>query len=262
MTNILRFRKKQEPTKWFQVSKFKQLALNQSFSDNVEKEQHTISGFINSLSQELVDKNKETKLHPLTLTMNPPEAFTLFSQRKNNPYFHSLYEQIIKKYHFSCYHCGFQCEHSMEIVNKNNDPFDNDFYNLIPVCSFCVQCHFFDSIYQDGFIGGSLIYLPEMPQHILNNYCHVLFSVIENSITQYYATAIKVRGLLRYRAKCIETYFGKNYSNLEYFSDLMIKAKLHDNEINDVLKDIRILPAMNSNIITKYVSKKDNSFIV
>ena len=110
--------------------------------------------------------------------------FAKFAARRGHPKFRALCKKIWKRDNFTCHYCGFQAKDYQEVVNKDQDYRNNALDNLVTACVFCTQCFFLESVGDNGYGGGTLIYTNEISQADINAFCHVLFCAMANN-SQY-----------------------------------------------------------------------------
>lgn len=73
----------------------------------------------------------------------------------------------------TCQCCGFKSEKYQQILFKDSNPDNLSPDNLLTTCVFCHQC--FDITNAADMRSGALIWMPEIPQHILNNIAKALY---------------------------------------------------------------------------------------
>ena len=78
-------------------------------------------------------------------------------------------EKILRRDRHTCQYCGWKSKDFQEIHHKdhNHENFDED--NLVTTCPLCHQVFHLPSI--SSLKGGKMIWLPELPQSLLNNLC-------------------------------------------------------------------------------------------
>jgi len=171
-------------------------------------------------------------------------AWRMYSARKSDPKFSEYEKKIWQRDNYTCHFCGFQAKKFQDVVNLDGNFGNNRMMNLVTACCFCSQCFFLESVGVGGFGGGSLIYLPEMPQEKLNGLCHVLFCAITNN-TGYKQSAQTIYRSFKYRSQMVEDKFGEGTSDPSLMGQLLIDANVaNDHEkMNDMFENLRLLPS-------------------
>lgn len=178
----------------------------------------------------------------IKLNVNP-EGWRVFTARKSDAGFLAFSKKVFRRDNYACQFCGFQAREFQEVINLDQNYYNNKLSNMVTACCFCAQCFFLDSIGVGGYGGGTLIYLPEITQNNLDSFCHVLFCAITND-TGYKSTAQAVYRSFKLRAQNIEEQFGEGTSTPSTFGQLLIESRAKESEYYDaVLKDIRLLPS-------------------
>ncbi|PHQ80497.1 MAG: HNH endonuclease [Coxiella sp. (in: Bacteria)] len=187
-----------------------------------------------------------------TIHLNATESdWRLFTIRASDEKFKKFRDRIFKRDHHTCQYCGFQATQFLDVINADGDYGNNHMSNLVTACQLCAQCFFLEGVGKSEFGGGTLIYLPEMPQNDLNAFCHVLFSMIVSG-GRSSADAKTIYRNLRLRTQYVEKELGKGMSSPSIYGQLLIdanikdKKKLHD----ELMTKLRILPTM-----PRYVSQ-------
>jgi intracellular multiplication protein IcmJ len=107
---------------------------------------------------------------------------------------------------------------------------------------FCAQCFFIESISLDEHFGGRIIYLPEISQSNLNNFCRVLFCAMDKD-SSYKGKLQAIYLSLKDRSKVIESCFGPNSSDPSVFGQGLIDTYLSKEQLDHKLLDqLRLLP--------------------
>lgn len=182
-----------------------------------------------------------TELVPITITARRGN-YKKFIARKHSKKFQTVQNQIWARDHHTCRFCGFHAAEYMEIVNIDNNYDNNRMSNLATACSFCAQCFFLDSVGLEPTTGGIIIFLPEISQADLNNFCRVLFCSLDKE-SAYKNKLQAVYMSLKDRAKEVETCFGPNTSDPRVFGQALIDSQLNQDQLNhDMLQHIRLLP--------------------
>lgn len=184
-----------------------------------------------------------TNLHPIKLAAMP-DAWRLFSVRKEDPAFKSFKQQVLERDQYVCQYCGFQATKFQEVVNLDNNYRNNKISNLVTACCFCSQCFFLEVVGKDDYGGGVLIYLPEISQNDLNGFCHVLFCAISNA-TGYEEEAQNIYHSLKLRSQLVEQYLGEGMSDSSLFGRMLLDSPDKDRSKieKEVLTSLRLLPS-------------------
>jgi intracellular multiplication protein IcmJ len=181
-------------------------------------------------------------VYPLQLNANP-EGWRIFSARKADKAFLAFSKKVYRRDNYACQFCGFQAREYQEIINVDQNYFNNKLSNLATACCFCTQCFFLDAVGVGGYGGGTLIYMPEISQNNLDSFCHVLFCAIAND-TGYKNTAQNIYRSFKLRAQAIEEQFGEGTSNPGIFGQLLIESRSKESQYYDTLmNDLRLLPS-------------------
>jgi len=180
-------------------------------------------------------------MYPLTLSLVPGN-WLLFSRRKADPAFRRIRDKVFERDQYTCQFCGFQAKEYQEVINLDNNYHNNKASNMVTSCCLCAQCFFLDSVGENDFGGGKLIYLPELSQTELNAFSHVLFCAMTNG-TDYLDTAQSIYRTLKFRSRPFEEKFGEGMSNPNLFAQTLLESgSLKDVDLSHVLTDIRMLP--------------------
>jgi len=183
-------------------------------------------------------------LRPLTLTATLTN-FPQFAARRGNPKFRAACKKVWQRDDYTCQYCGFQARDFQEVVNLDQNYRNNKFSNLVTACVFCTQCMFLESVGDNGYGGGSLIYTTEITQNDINALCHVLFCAMVNN-SQYQDTAQTIYQTLKIRSNIIEREFGDGMSDPTVFSQVLLdyQTSHKDNKkIKKMLRHLRLLPS-------------------
>ena len=181
-------------------------------------------------------------MQPLALNAQPG-AWRIFTARKADPAFLAFQAKIFERDRYTCQFCGFQASEYQEVINLDQDYYNNKAGNLLTACCFCAQCFFLESIGLGDFGGGTLIYLPEMDQNNVSNMCHVLFCAIANE-SGYKESAQSLYRSFKFRSQVIEEKFGEGMSDPAVFGRILVDSGTVTAEIKqELLKDIRLLPS-------------------
>lgn len=182
-------------------------------------------------------------LHSLKLTILP-DAWRMFSVRKNDPAFNEFKNRVFTRDNYICQYCGFQAKTHQEVVNLDLNYQNNKLPNLVTACCFCAQCFFLETVGNDDYGGGMLIYLPEITQGDLNGICHVLFCAM-NSTSTYSNDAQAIYRNLKLRAQIVERQLGEGMSDPALLSRVIIDFPHQEKSTiaEDLLTHLRLLPS-------------------
>lgn len=163
--------------------------------------------------------------------------------RKNDAAFHAFSKKVLRRDNYTCQFCGFQAREYQEIINLDQNYYNNKISNLATACCFCAQCFFLESVGVGGYGGGTLVYLPEITQNNLDSFCHVLFCAIAND-TGYKNTAQGIYRSFKLRAQNVEEQFGEGTSTPAVFGQLLVESRAKELESYEaILADLRLLPS-------------------
>lgn len=166
-----------------------------------------------------------------------------YNARKRSKRFLVLKKRVLQKDHFTCRYCGFFSKEYQEVLNIDGDYRKNSIDNLATACSFCAQCFFLDAVGLDGCSGGEIIYLPEISQADLNNFCRVLYCSLDKE-SAYKGKLQAVYMSLKDRMQDVENCFGPESGDPRVFGQGLVDAKLEKQHLqHDVLKHLRLLPS-------------------
>lgn len=181
------------------------------------------------------------QLYPIQLTAIRGN-WQLFAARKRNTKFIEFEKKILEHDEYTCGFCGFQAFNYQSAVNLDHNYKNNKAENLITACPFCRQCFFLDALTNQLFGGGYLIYLPEINQADLNNFCRVLFSCLLKNAP--YKNKLQTTYLsFKDRTKQVEELFGPGSSDPAIFGQTLIDSNLSKQELaHPILTKLRLLP--------------------
>jgi intracellular multiplication protein IcmJ len=182
-------------------------------------------------------------MRPIKL-MAQPGAWRVFAARKNDSAFQKFSKRVLARDNYTCQFCGFQAQDYQEIVNLDNNYYNNKLTNLAVACCFCTQCFFLDAIGDTDFGGGTLIYLPEIEQANLNIFCHVIFCAITNG-TAYKTSSQAIYRTLKFRSQVVEDQFGEGCSQPSKLGRLIVESAMQPEQMEGFLAKIRLLPSRN-----------------
>lgn len=174
--------------------------------------------------------------------MAQPGAWRVFVARKADPAFKSFAERVLKRDNYACQFCGFQAKDYQEVINLDQNYYNNKMSNLVTACVFCSQCFFLDAVGVGDYGGGNIIYLPEMPQCNLNSFCHVLFCAITND-TGYKTTAQSIYRSLKFRSQLVEEQYGEGTSTPHVLGQLIVESCIEHKVSDELLEKTRLLPS-------------------
>lgn len=160
--------------------------------------------------------------------------------------FSEVRPSILERDDFTCRFCNFRSVPTkkgvswQEVHHLNDNHADNRPDNLATACGFCHQCfHLGLTGLHDG---GTLIWLPEMRQHELNNMARAIFCAIAAK-SEYAGSAKSIYGVLESRAAHVEEVFGEGASNPGFLGQALIELSDDDYAKRaEVLSSVRLLP--------------------
>ncbi|MBY0544697.1 MAG: type IVB secretion system protein IcmJDotN [Gammaproteobacteria bacterium] len=182
-------------------------------------------------------------MQPLQLSFSLTN-YSRFISRKGNKSFHALAKQALARDKNTCQFCGFQAAKFQEVVNLNQNYRDNKLENIVTACCFCAQCTFIESVGEQGYGGGTMLYFPEISQAELNAICHVLFfAVATNSIHKESAQAILQS--IRMRSGIVDQILGEGMSDPANLGQLLLdyNANRREPALLQMLSKLRLLPS-------------------
>lgn len=165
-----------------------------------------------------------------------------FASRKNNKAFIALRDQVFARDDYTCRYCGFQAKDFQEVVNIDQNYNHNTLDNLATACNFCAPCFFLDGIGSDGKSGGTIIYLPEIPQSDLNHFMRALFcSMLRDAPYKGKLQAAYLS--LQDRTKMVDEIFGPNSHQPMMFGQSLIDSGLTPaQEKHPLFSELKFLP--------------------
>jgi len=171
------------------------------------------------------------------------DNWRLYHNRKRNKKFLEVKRKILQRDNYSCRYCGFFAKEFQEIVNIDGDYKNNKLSNLATACCFCAQCLFLDAVGLDSNTGGTIIYLPELSQANLNNFCRVLFCSLDKE-SAYKGKLQAVHMSLKDRGKEVVECFGPESDDPRVFGQGLLDANLTPEQYqHQVLTHLRLLPS-------------------
>ena len=181
------------------------------------------------------------QLLPIQLTAQRG-TWQLFTARKRNQRFLEFEKKILEHDDHTCCYCGFQALNYQSVLNRDHNYKNNKIDNLVTACPFCRQCFFLDALNNPAVGGGYIIYLPEINQADLNNFCRVLFSCLLKNAP--YKGKLQTTYLsFKDRTKQVEELFGPGSSNPATFGQTLLDSNLTPKELaHPILTQIRLLP--------------------
>jgi intracellular multiplication protein IcmJ len=160
--------------------------------------------------------------------------------------FSEVRASILERDDHTCRFCNFRSIPTkkgacwQDVHHLNDDHADNRPDNLVTACPFCHQCfHLGLAGLQRG---GTLIWLPELRQHELNNLVRALFCAIRTG-SEYEGSAKTIYRILESRSAHLEDVFGEGASDPGFLGQAMIE--MSDAEYanrHEVLASVRLLP--------------------
>lgn len=169
----------------------------------------------------------------------------LFMKRKADPAFFAFQSKILNRDRHTCCFCGFRSKVGLEVINLDENYYNNKLSNLVTACPLCAQCFFIESIGQSDFGGGLLIYVNEITQAQLNALCHVLFATIVNNLSGA-DQARNIYRSLKLRTQLVERYVGEGMSQPTILGRMIIDRDLVKLKSlnNELLGPLRLLPSI------------------
>jgi intracellular multiplication protein IcmJ len=171
-------------------------------------------------------------------------AYGQFTSRKANKAFQELAKQVWARDKNTCQFCGFQASKFQEVINIDQNYRNNKIENMATACCFCAQCNFIESVGEQGYGGGTILYFPEISQNELNAMCHVLFFSIANNASQK-ESAQAVLQTFRMRAGVVDKLLGEGMSDPAALGQLLLDYSNNrkDATIKEMLTKLRLLPS-------------------
>lgn len=170
------------------------------------------------------------------------DAWSGFQNRLRDKSFKSIAESVFKRDAHTCRFCGFKSPKHNYVINLDHNYRNNNSANMVTACPFCTQCFFIDGIGGQRNFGGYLIYLPEISQADLNNYCRLLFCSLLGEAS-YKTLVFNTYLSMRDRKNVIEKAFGPDSSLPEVFGNTIIDSTFSSKIANKtIMENIKLLP--------------------
>lgn len=170
-------------------------------------------------------------------------TWRLYQARKRNTKFLELKKRVLQRDSHTCRYCGFFAKEFQDVVNIDQNYKNNHIDNLATTCCFCAQCFFLDAVGLDAHSGGNIIYLPEISQADLNNFCRVLYCSFDKE-SAYKGKLQAVYMSLKDRTKEVVNCFGPDASDPRVFGQGLLDAALKKEQLqHEVLRHLRLLPS-------------------
>lgn len=181
-------------------------------------------------------------LLPITLSAARGN-WRMYQNRKRNAKFLEIKKKVLHRDQYTCRYCGFMAKEFQEVVNVDQNYKNNRPNNLATACCFCAQCFFIDSVGTDNHTGGNIIYLPEINQAALNNFCRVLYCSLDKE-SMYKGKLQSVHMSLKDRSKDVVSCFGPDSNEPRVFGQGLLDANVNKKDMhNEVLRHLRLLPS-------------------
>lgn len=183
-------------------------------------------------------------LLPIRLTAKRGN-WSRFKSRREHKSFQALEQKVFARDANRCRYCGFESDRYQVVVNINNDYASGQSveHNLATACVFCAQCMFLDAIGIENSWGGYLIYLPELSQADLNNFCRVLFASMLRNDAPYKGKLQTTYLSFQDRTSVINSVFGTNSSDPYSFGQAIIDCGLTEEQLrHPLMMNVRLLP--------------------
>lgn len=166
-----------------------------------------------------------------------------YTARNETPKFEPIKNAVLQRDHYTCRFCDFFSKEFQTVVNIDHNYKNNHMDNLATACGFCAQCFFIDSLGLDDNSGGKLIFVPEISQAALNNFCRVLYCSMDKE-SAYKAKLQAVYLSLADRSKDVVACFGVDCDDPKVFGQSLIDAHLDPKYLkHQLLNHIRLLPS-------------------
>lgn len=135
-----------------------------------------------------------------------PTHGTRFDEKNHELY--KMRDKILSRDHHTCQGCGWKSKDWQEIHHRNGDHRDHSEGNLETLCPLCHQVFHLPIAAATG--GGSIIWLPEMPQGELNLLCIGLFVAMKNPKGRWAGIARTVFSALESRKSFMDEHLGRS----------------------------------------------------
>lgn len=166
------------------------------------------------------------------------------TKNDEDPRMMKIIDKIFERDKYTCQFCGWRSKKYQEIhhLDHNHDNFNEK--NLVTACPCCHQVFHLPSVSLSK--GGVMIWLPEIPQNVLNNLCINLFMAMENPEMENMAKSIYID--LERRKDFVNQYISNNniYGyDPAIFAEALIELQEHENIVSKFHENLRILPNPN-----------------
>jgi intracellular multiplication protein IcmJ len=165
-----------------------------------------------------------------------------FIARRRNERFLAIQPKLLKRDEYTCRYCGFFSHKFQVVVNHDHNYSNNTANNMVTACLFCAQCFFLESVGKNANVGGYVIYLPEISQADLNNFCRAMFCAMLTDAS-YSGKLQAVYLSLQERGKIVEEIFGPDATKPAVMGQAIIDSGLPLSAVHKgVFASLRLLP--------------------
>jgi intracellular multiplication protein IcmJ len=166
-----------------------------------------------------------------------------YQARKRNNKFLDIKKRVLQRDNYTCRYCGFFAKEFQEVVNVDMNYRNNNPTNMATACCFCAQCFFLDAVGLDSSTGGTIVYLPELSQADLNNFCRVLYCSLDKE-SAYKGKLQAVYMSFKDRSKEVVNCFGPDACEPKVFGQGLLDATLNKEQLqHEALRHLRLLPS-------------------
>lgn len=151
-----------------------------------------------------------------------------------------LRKKVLKRDEYTCQCCGWKSRYFQEVHHKDHNHKNNNLNNLVTVCPLCHQVFHLPTV--SLLKSGTMIWLPEMSQEALNNFCLHLF--LAEEVPELKNIARSIFSELEQKKEFLNIKIGRenNASDVNYFSQALLELQNEKEAIENINKNIRLLP--------------------
>lgn len=150
-------------------------------------------------------------------------------------------DEILRRDDHTCQHCGWRSERWQEIHHKDSNHRNFDKSNLEVICPMCHQVFHLSTAAATG--GGSIVWLPEVPQAVLHHLCIALFVALRNDNSRWAGSARGLFGAFEARKSFVEQNLANGGSDPGVLAQTLLKMSPEDYaRRHEFLAPLRLLP--------------------
>lgn len=176
------------------------------------------------------------------------------TEKDLSPEMKELRPQVLKRDKYTCHFCDWRSKYFMEIHHLDHNHKNNKLANLVTACPFC---HKANHLVITGILKtGKIIFLPELTQEELNNFCINLFmaakanDMFKQSVKAIYGELLARADSLNDISESLKDPSVLALSLLKVFEEDIDKGE-------DIVQYLRVLPSQEAfdEIITEWAKE-------